>query len=180
MLFRFSIEMKFWISGFLYLFGFLAISRQQKELWEICWCQNDILHFFVFWPYLSNEKSYCRSTGVKTTQYSRAFQIFQKMEFMDFMITGFLYIFGFLAISRQWKELLLIRWSQNDWIFDNWFFWIFLFFFYFSSSYSGNEKSYRRSARGFQMFKKKLLRAYNQKSKPGGALNFKYCILYQM
>ena len=77
-----------------------AISRERKELREIRWCQNDrifggfsdfqkkiefldlwicgFLYFCIFsdfWPYLGNEKSYRRSAGVKTTGFSRAFQI---------------------------------------------------------------------------------------------------------
>jgi len=78
----------------------MAISRERKELPENRWCQNDrifegfsdfqkqieFLDFWIsgfwisvffldFWPYLGNEKSYRRSTGVKTTGFSRAFQI---------------------------------------------------------------------------------------------------------
>merc|ERR1711989_295205 len=66
--------------------------------------------------YLGNEKSYRRFAGVKTTGFSRAFWIFQKIKnfgFLDF------WIFGFLAISRQRKELPEIRWCQNDRIFED-------------------------------------------------------------
>ena len=54
-----------------------------------------------FWPYLGNEKSYQRSASVKVTRFYLRFS-----RVMDF--------FGFLAISRQWKEQSKIRWCQND------------------------------------------------------------------
>ena len=37
-------KFNFWISGFLYLFGFPAVSQERKELPEIRWCQNN--HIF--------------------------------------------------------------------------------------------------------------------------------------
>ena len=49
--------------------------------------------------YLGNEKSYRRSAGVKTTGFSRAFWIFQKIwnfGFLDFWIFGFLDFWIFL------------------------------------------------------------------------------------
>ena len=63
---------------------FLAISLQQKELPEFCWCPNvqifegsldfqetreflDLILFVDFWLYPCNEKSNQRSAGVKTT-----------------------------------------------------------------------------------------------------------------
>ena len=42
-----------------------------------------------------NEKSYRRSTGVKTTRFSRVFQISKKIELVDFCISVFLYFFDF-------------------------------------------------------------------------------------
>ena len=70
----------------------MAISREQKELPEICWWQKEqisrafqifenkldcwILDFLLdFWPYLGNEKSYRRSAGVKTTSFLKAFSV---------------------------------------------------------------------------------------------------------
>ena len=61
-----------------------------------------------------NEKSYRRSTGVKTTRFSRVFQISKKIELVDFCISLF---FGFLSLSRKRKELLEIRRCQNNLIF---------------------------------------------------------------
>ena len=111
---------------------------------------------------LGNEKSYDRSAGIKTTEFCKGFQNYKKNEFLDFWISGFLYFFGFLAVSWERKELTDIRGYQNNRIFralqiskqieflDFWisvFFWIsgFLYFFYFWP-YLGNEKSYWRSA----------------------------------
>ena len=97
---------------------------------------------------------------------------------MDFWI-----FFGFLAISWQRKELLEIRWCQNDRIFEgfldfpkNMKFWIsgfldfwisgFLDFWIFLDFrlYLGNEKSYQKSAgvkttrflRAFWIFQKNM------------------------
>ena len=58
---------------------------------------------------------------VGTTGFLRAFWIFQKklrFGFLDFLIFGFLDFFGFLAISRQRKELQVTFWCQNDRIFE--------------------------------------------------------------
>ena len=37
----------FWISGFLYFFGFLAVNQERKELPEIRGCQNSQ----IFWGF---------------------------------------------------------------------------------------------------------------------------------
>ena len=49
-LFKFSKKLIFWISGFLYFFGFLAIYRQQRELPEIRRCRAFTISAWVTWP----------------------------------------------------------------------------------------------------------------------------------
>ena len=71
-LFRCSKKYNFWISEF----------RISKFL--------DFCIFWDFWLYLGNEKSYQRSVGIKTTKFLRAFQNFEKFDFLDLWITGFL------------------------------------------------------------------------------------------
>ena len=49
------------------------------------------------------------------------FQIFKNNDFLDFWMTGFLnfcILFGFLAVSQEWKELPEIRGCQNNQIFE--------------------------------------------------------------
>ena len=69
---------------------------ERRGLPEIRWCQNDrIFEGFLDFP--------------------------KKYEILDFWISGFLdfwIFFGFLAISRQRKELPGIRWCENDRIFE--------------------------------------------------------------
>ena len=79
----------FWISEFMdFFFGFLSLSREPKEIvQEICWCQN-----------------------------YRIYESFSN----DFCISVFLYLWssGFfikiLIISWGWRELMELRWWQNN------------------------------------------------------------------
>ena len=76
-----------------------------------------------FWLYLGNEKSYWRSTGVKTIRFSRAFQISKQKKI--FRISVFLYFFisghilgmksatGYLRVSK-WPDFWgLSRFPKN-------------------------------------------------------------------
>ena len=111
------------IFGFLDFFGFLAISRQRKELPEIRWCQNDrifegfldfpkkitfwisgfldfriFLDFWIFWisGYISAMK---RATGDFLMSKRPEFQgLFGFSKKMTFLISGFrdFWISGFL------------------------------------------------------------------------------------
>ena len=102
-----------------------TISRQQKELPEIRWCQNDrnfegfldfpknmkfwisgfldfgISGFFSdFWLYLGNEKSYQKSAGVKTTRFFKNMK-FLNSGFLDFWISGFFWISGYILATKR-------------------------------------------------------------------------------
>ena len=59
------------------------------------------------WQFIRNEKSYRRSAGVKTTQFSWAFPILKMHWIFEVRI------FGFWAISQEQKELPEVGWSQN-------------------------------------------------------------------
>ena len=92
---------------------FQAISREQKELPEICECQNDrifegfsdfqknefldfcisvIMDFFILFLYfaISQEQKEQRSAGVKATEFFRAFQIAKKKLLLDFCSSVFM------------------------------------------------------------------------------------------
>ena len=70
--------MNFWISLFLY-FGI----------------------FLDFWLYLGNEKSYWRSTVVKTTGFFQGFPISKKDDFLDFFISVFFFISGHISETKR-------------------------------------------------------------------------------
>ena len=87
-------------------FRAFQIFRRNRFFGFLYFCISGFLGFYLdFWPYLRNEKSYCRSAGVKTTGIVRAFQIFRRnwtFGFLGFWISVF---FGFLALSCERKEL---------------------------------------------------------------------------
>jgi len=71
----------FWISGFLDFFGFLAISRQRKELPEVRWCQNDRI-FEGFLDFPKHMKFWISG-------------------FLDFWISGFVWISGYISATKR-------------------------------------------------------------------------------
>ena len=100
-------------------FRAFQIFRRNGFFGFLYFCISGFLGFYLdFWPYLRNEKSYCRSAGVTTTRIVWAFQIFRRnwtFGFLGFWISVF---FGFLAIFREQKELPEIHGCQNDRIFE--------------------------------------------------------------
>ena len=130
----------FWNSGFpdfWIRFGFLAI-------------------------YFGNKKSYQRSVGIQGTKFSRAFQMFKQIEFLDFWVPGFpdFWIYGFLyffwiscyisGTKRATRDPLVSKQQDFQGLFRlskklNFRISGFLYFWGDFLLYLGNEKSYQRS-----------------------------------
>ena len=70
-----------------------------------------------FWLYLSNEKSYQRSAGVKTTKFLRAYQILKKMEFL---------ISGNVKNYQRSAGVKTIEFFRAFWV-RKWIFWYLYF-----------------------------------------------------
>ena len=138
------------------------VSRQPYFLRLLISWNSRFLDFWIWWPYLGNKKSYCRSAGGKMTW---------------FWIPEFL-----VALYQRQKELPETHWSQNHQMFQSFSdFWkhLDLCILNFRNSefldfligwrYWKNEKSYQRSAEGKM---NGISRAFQIFSKQIGFLNF--------
>jgi len=78
-----------------------------------------------FWLYLGNKKSYRRSPGVKTTEFSGAVKIFKNLffcisEFQDFKISVFFYFWLYLGNKKSYPRFAGVKPTKFLGLFKFW------------------------------------------------------------